>query len=59
MLSLDMAGYSHDMRRSLARIAALRGDSAAESRWKAAAADLAAKAKASLWEEGRGTMVDR
>ena len=47
VLSMDMVGYSHDMRRSLARIAALRGDRAAAARWTAAAAELTRRAKVS------------
>jgi hypothetical protein len=58
-VTMDMQGYSYDARRALARIATLRGDTAAAARWKAAAVGLAATAKLSLWRASRHAMFDR
>ena len=58
-LTMDMAGYSMDLRRALARIAALQGEEAAERRWTAAAAEVADAAKAALWREDKSAMFDR
>jgi hypothetical protein len=58
-LSMDMAGYSVDLRRTIARISALQGDTAAEKQWSAAAAEIKAAAKTALWRPELSAMFDR
>ena len=42
ILSMDMAGYSVDMRRTIARISGMQGDAAEESKWLALADKVSA-----------------
>lgn len=57
--SMDMMGYSYNMRASLARIATLLGDGESAKRWDAAAGHVAALTAANLWREEQGAMYDR
>ena len=59
VLSMDMAGYSHDLRRALARICAFLSNATCESSWKTKAANVAAAVKAGLWRESKAAMYDR
>ena len=59
ILSMDMAGYSVDMRRTIARISGMQGDAAAESKWLALAEKVAAAAKAALWRPELSAMFDK
>jgi hypothetical protein len=59
VLSMDMAGYSHDLRRALARICAFLGNATCERTWKAKATKIAASVKAGLWRESKAAMYDR
>ena len=56
---MDMAGYSVDMRRTIARISGMQGDAAEESRWLALAEKVAAAAKAALWRPELSAMFDK
>eukprot|EP01052_Picozoa_sp_SAG31_P002261 SAG31_NODE_78_length_27447_cov_83.819877_7_plen_545_part_00 len=58
-LTMDMAGYSVDLRRSIARISAMQGNETAEKQWNSAAASVAAAAKAALWRPELSAMFDR
>ena len=57
--SMDMMAYSHDNRRSLARIARLLGDGQREQKWLSAAEDVARVTTKNLWREELGAMFDR
>jgi hypothetical protein len=59
VLSMDMAGYSHDLRRALARVCAFLGNTTCERTWKSKAVKVAAAAKAGLWRESQAAMYDR
>ena len=56
---MDMAGYSVDMRRTIARISGMQGDAAEESKWLALANKVAAAAKAALWRPELSAMFDK
>lgn len=58
-LSMDVAGYSVDLRRSIARINTLQGNDADAKKWTAASAEVAARMKAALWQEDRSAMYNR
>jgi hypothetical protein len=58
-LTMDMAGYSFDLRRSIARINLLQGNTSAHQQWTAAAASVAAAAKVSLWRPELSAMFSR
>ena len=54
-----MAGYSVDLRRSIARIHSIQGDDTAMKAWQAKAADVSKKVKAALWRPELSAMYDR
>ena len=56
---MDMMGYSYDLRRALARIAALQGNASAQKQWAAAAALVRQRTIANLWRPELGAMFDR
>lgn len=56
---MDMMAYSHDNRRSLARIAELLGDRSGARKWRAAAQAIANAATVNLWCEELNAMFDR
>ena len=57
--SMDMMAYSHDNRRSLARIARLLGNRSAERHWAEAAETVVNRTSRNLWRETLGAMFDR
>lgn len=57
--SMDFMGYSYSCRSVLAEIAAVRGDRRSELLWRAKAAEVAAKMRSYLWDEGKGALFDR
>ena len=56
---MDMMGYSHDIRRSLARISRLLGQPERETMWRRAAQQVASVTSANLWREELGAMFER
>ncbi len=56
---MDMAGYSVDLRRALARIARIQGNQSAEAMWSRAADDVVARVKTALWRPELRAMYDR
>ena len=52
-------GYSHDARRSLARIADLLEEPAASAKWSAAAASVATALERALWRPERSAFFDK
>jgi hypothetical protein len=56
--SMDVMGYSHDARRTLARIARLLGEGT-EGEWEEKAALVRRKIRSYLWDENRGACFDR
>jgi hypothetical protein len=56
---MDMMGYSFDLRRSLARIAALLGNDTAANHWSRAAALVQKRTIANLWRPDHSAMYDR
>ena len=58
-LSMDVAGYSVDLRRSLARISALQGNTTAQRHWAAKAEEVVEAARAALWRPELSAMYDR
>ena len=56
---MDMMGYSYDLRRSLARIAALLGNATAASHWSSSAALVQQRTIAGLWRPDHSAMYDR
>jgi hypothetical protein len=57
--SMDMMGYSYDIRRSLARISRLLDQPEREGQWLQAAQHVAALTSANLWREELGAMFER
>lgn len=56
---MDMMGYTHDIKRALARIARLQGDAVAEQKWRSKAQGVATLTTANLWRQELGAMYDR
>lgn len=56
---MDMMGYSYDLRRSLARIAALLGNTTAASQWTSAAMLVQQRTITNLWRPDHSAMYDR
>jgi len=58
MASMDFMGYSYAARHTLGTISGILDDGRAAS-WQAAARDIRAKIRASLWDEARSACFDR
>jgi len=53
---MDMMGYTHDIKRSVARIARLQGDIEGEKEWSSKAAKVAKTTTTNLWRDELGAM---
>jgi hypothetical protein len=56
--SMDVMGYSHDARQTLAKLSRLLGNET-EGEWEAKAAAVRQKIRSYLWDERRGACYDR